>query len=190
MKNINVDKPKRAVVIGGGITGLSAAWYLQEHSQQKIDIVQNAIHVAQRLGVEQPKVAILAATEMVNPKIPTTLDAANLSKMADRGQIKGGLIDGPLALDNAISPESAQIKGIKGEAHCVVNTNIAAWEVRNVFVREIQTDNAPHGGLDFGIHGIEVAKVTWQQGRERYRFLAGAAPDWPAAPGNFVVEEV
>jgi phosphate butyryltransferase len=83
--------------------------------EQKIEIVQNAIYVAQRLGVEQPRVAILAATEMVNPKIPTTLDAANLSKMADRGQIKGGLIDGPLALDNAISPESAQIKGIKSE---------------------------------------------------------------------------
>jgi len=83
--------------------------------EQKIEIVQNAIYVAQRLGVEQPRVAILAATEMVNPKIPTTLDAANLSKMADRGQIKGGLIDGPLALDNAISLESAQIKGIKSE---------------------------------------------------------------------------
>jgi len=83
--------------------------------EQKIEIVQNAIYVAQRLGVEQPRVAILAATEMVNPKIPTTLDAANLSKMADRGQIKGGLIDGPLALDNAISLESAQVKGIKSE---------------------------------------------------------------------------
>ncbi len=83
--------------------------------EQKIEIVQNAIYVAQRLGVEEPKVAILAATEMVNPKIPTTLDAANLAKMADRGQIKGGIIDGPLALDNAISLESARIKGIKSE---------------------------------------------------------------------------
>jgi len=82
--------------------------------EQKVEIVQNAIMVAQRLGVAEPKVAVLAATEMVNPKIPTTLDAANLSKMADRGQIQGGLIDGPLALDNAISPESAAIKGIKG----------------------------------------------------------------------------
>jgi len=83
--------------------------------EQKIEIVQNAIYVAQRLGVEEPKVAILAATEMVNPKIPTTLDAANLAKMADRGQIKGGIVDGPLALDNAISLESARIKGIKSE---------------------------------------------------------------------------
>jgi len=82
---------------------------------QKVGIVQNAIFVAHELGIEEPKVAILAATEMVNPKIPTTLDAANLSKMADRGQIRGGLVDGPLALDNAISPESAAIKGIKSQ---------------------------------------------------------------------------
>jgi phosphate butyryltransferase len=82
--------------------------------EQKVEIVQNAIMVAQALGVKEPKVAILAATEMVNPKIPTTMDAANLAKMADRGQIQGGLVDGPLALDNAISPESVAIKGIKG----------------------------------------------------------------------------
>ncbi|MBC7262951.1 MAG: bifunctional enoyl-CoA hydratase/phosphate acetyltransferase [Chloroflexi bacterium] len=83
--------------------------------EQKVEIVQNAIDVAQKLGVETPKVAILAATEMVNPKIPTTLDAANLSKMADRGQIRGAIVDGPLALDNAISAESAAIKGIRSE---------------------------------------------------------------------------
>ena len=83
--------------------------------EQKIEIVQNAIYVAHKLGIEEPKVAILAATEMVNPRIPTTLDAANLSKMADRGQIRGGLVDGPLALDNAICPESVAIKGIKSQ---------------------------------------------------------------------------
>jgi phosphate butyryltransferase len=82
--------------------------------EQKVEIVQNAIMVAQRLGVREPKVAILAATEMVNPKIPTTMDAANLAKMADRGQIQGAHVDGPLALDNAISPESVAIKGITG----------------------------------------------------------------------------
>lgn len=101
--------------------------------EQKIEIVQNAIYVAQRLGVEQPKVAILAATEMVNPKIPTTLDAANLSKMADRGQIKGGLVDGPLALDNAISLESTQIKGIKsdvaGRADILIPPDVEAANV-------------------------------------------------------------
>jgi len=81
--------------------------------EQKVEIVQNAVLVAQAFGIEQPKVAILAATETVNPKIPTTMDAANLSKMADRGQIQGAIVDGPLALDNAISSESAAIKGIK-----------------------------------------------------------------------------
>jgi len=82
--------------------------------EQKVGIVQNAIDVARALGVEQPRVALLSATEMVDPKIPTSLDASNLAKMAERGQIKGGLVDGPLALDNAISPKSAAIKGIHG----------------------------------------------------------------------------
>jgi len=98
--------------------------------EQKVEIVQNAIMVAQRLGVEIPKVAILAATEMVNPKIPTTMDAANLAKMADRKQIQGGIVDGPLALDNAISPESAAIKGIEsavaGTADILVTPDVEA----------------------------------------------------------------
>jgi phosphate acetyltransferase len=82
--------------------------------QDKVDITQNAIDLAQALGVAQPKVAILSAMEKVNPKLPSTIEAAALCKMADRGQITGGLLDGPLALDNAISPEAAQIKGITG----------------------------------------------------------------------------
>ena len=83
--------------------------------EQRADITQNAIEVAHQLGIEEPKVAILSATEMVNPRVPLSLDAANLSKMAQRGQIKGGIVDGPMALDIAISPHSAHIKGIKGE---------------------------------------------------------------------------
>ncbi len=82
---------------------------------QKVAIVQNAIDTAIELGVEQPKVAILAATEMVNPEMPANMDAANLSKMAERGQIRGGLVDGPLALDNAMSLKAAQMKGIKSQ---------------------------------------------------------------------------
>jgi len=101
--------------------------------EQKVQIVQNAILVAHALGIELPRVAILAATEVVNPKIPTTLDAANLSKMADRGQIRGGLVDGPLALDNAISPESARIKGIRsqvaGHADILITPDIEAGNV-------------------------------------------------------------
>jgi phosphate butyryltransferase len=82
---------------------------------QKVAIVQNAIDTAIQLGVERPRVAILAATEMVNPEMPANMDAANLSKMAERGQIQGGIVDGPLALDNAISLKAAQMKGIRSE---------------------------------------------------------------------------
>ncbi len=80
--------------------------------EAKRDIVQNAIGLAHALGVEAPRVALLAAVETVNPRMPATLDAAALCKMADRGQITGGVLDGPLALDNALSAESARIKGI------------------------------------------------------------------------------
>jgi len=78
----------------------------------KVHIVQNAIDLARVLGVEVPKVAILSAVETLNPKIETTLQAAALCKMADRGQITGGILDGPLAFDNAISIEAARTKGI------------------------------------------------------------------------------
>jgi phosphate acetyltransferase len=80
--------------------------------EDKADICQNAIDLAVSLGVSQPKVAILAAVETINSKMQATLDAAALCKMAERGQIKGGLLDGPLAFDNAISKEAARIKGI------------------------------------------------------------------------------
>lgn len=106
--------------------------------EQKVEIVQNAIDVAHALNIDLPRVAVLAATEVVNPKIPTTLDAANLSKMADRGQIKGGLVDGPLALDNAISPESARIKGIKSEVAGYADILIAPdIEAGNVLAKAI-----------------------------------------------------
>ncbi len=80
---------------------------------EKVDIIQNAIDFARVMGVKTPKVAILSAVETVNPNIPSTLDAAALCKMAERGQIKGGVLDGPLAFDNAISAHAAQIKHIK-----------------------------------------------------------------------------
>jgi phosphotransacetylase/acyl dehydratase len=83
--------------------------------EAKVDIVQNAIDLHVGLGLGTPRVAILSAVETVTPKIPGTIDAAALCKMADRGQITGGVLDGPLALDNAISPEAARIKGIKSE---------------------------------------------------------------------------
>jgi phosphate acetyltransferase len=80
--------------------------------EEKVDIVQNAIKLARVLGLDRPKVAILSAVETVSPKIKSTLDAAVLCKMADRGQITGAIVDGPLAFDNAVSADAAKIKGI------------------------------------------------------------------------------
>jgi phosphate acetyltransferase len=97
---------------------------------EKVDIVQNAIDLAHALGVAEPRVAILSAMETVNSKVPSTIEAAALCKMADRGQIKGGILDGPLALDNAISREAASIKGIKspvaGRANILVAPDLEA----------------------------------------------------------------
>jgi phosphotransacetylase len=83
--------------------------------EDKVDICQNAIDLCRLIGVERPKVAILAAVETVTSKMPATLDAAALCKMAERGQITGGILDGPLAFDNAISKEAADVKGIVSE---------------------------------------------------------------------------
>ena len=92
--------------------------------EEKRDIIQNAIDLAHILGIEMPKVAVLSAVETLNPKLQSTLDAAALSKMADRGQITGALVDGPLAFDNAISEAAAKDKGINsavaGRADIVV----------------------------------------------------------------------
>ena len=96
----------------------------------KRDIIQNAIDLYTGLGLGTPKVAILSAVETVNPGIPSTIDAAALCKMAERGQITGGELDGPLAFDNAISPEAARIKGIKspvaGQAQILVVPDLEA----------------------------------------------------------------
>jgi phosphate acetyltransferase len=96
----------------------------------KRDIIQNAIDLYAGLGLGTPKVAILSAVETVNPAIPSTIEAAALCKMAERGQITGGELDGPLAFDNAISPEAARIKGIKslvaGQAQILVVPDLEA----------------------------------------------------------------
>jgi phosphotransacetylase len=96
----------------------------------KRDIVQNAIDLALALGIEIPKVAILSAVETVTPTLPSTVDAAALCKMADRGQITGGQIDGPLAFDNAVSKAAAQTKGITspvaGEADILIAPDLEA----------------------------------------------------------------
>lgn len=92
-----------------------AALNIRPSLKEKVDIVQNAIDFAHILGLPHPKVAILSAVETVNADMPSTLDAAALCKMADRGQIKGGILDGPLAFDNAISMHAAHIKNIVSE---------------------------------------------------------------------------
>jgi phosphate butyryltransferase len=100
---------------------------------QKVAIVQNAINAAIELGVAEPKVAILASTEMVNPEMPANMDAANLSKMAERGQIRGGIVDGPLAMDNAISLKAAEMKGIKsqvaGQADILITPDVESGNI-------------------------------------------------------------
>ncbi len=96
----------------------------------KRDIVQNAIDLFTQVGLGNPRVAILSAVETVTPKIPSTIDAAALCKMAERGQITGGVLDGPLAFDNAIDPKAAEIKGIKsavaGRAQILVVPDLEA----------------------------------------------------------------
>ena len=106
---------------------------------EKADIVQNAIDFARIMGVAEPKVAILSAVETVNPNIPSTLDAAALCKMADRGQIKGGLLDGPLAFDNAVSAHAAQIKhiasAVAGQADVLVAPDL---ESGNMMAKQLE----------------------------------------------------
>ena len=101
-----------------------AAINIDPDFEAKVDIVQNAIELAHAIGIERPKVAILSAVETVSPKLRSSMDAAALSKMAERGQITGAVVDGPLAFDNAISLAAAQTKGIAspvaGEADILV----------------------------------------------------------------------
>jgi phosphate acetyltransferase len=118
----------------------------------KHDIVQNAIDLARVLGVETPKVAILSAVETLNPEIASTLDAAALCKMADRKQITGGILDGPLAFDNAISEEAARVKGIEspvaGRADVLVVPDL---ESGNMLAKQLEyLGNAQLAGLVLG----------------------------------------
>src|SRR5262249_19673960 len=104
--------------------------------EDKVDICQNAIDLAMSLGLKQPKVAILAAVETVNSKMPATLDAAALCKMADRGQIKGAVLDGPLAFDNAINKHAARTKDNNLDVACDRNFVLApALEAGNILAK-------------------------------------------------------
>ena len=123
--------------------------------EEKADIIRNAIDLAHIIGIPEPKVAILSAVETINPKIQSTLDAAALCKMADRGQIKGGLLDGPLAFDNAVSIVATKTKGIKsavaGHAEILVVPDL---ESGNMVAKQLEyLANALTAGIVLGTKG-------------------------------------
>jgi phosphate acetyltransferase len=109
----------------------------------KRDIVQNAIDLWVMIGLGEPRVAIVSAVETVTTKIPSTIEAAALCKMAERGQITGGVLDGPLAFDNAISPEAAQIKGL---------TSQVAGQAQIIVVPDLEAGNMLAKNLSFLAH--------------------------------------
>ncbi|WP_300380592.1 phosphate butyryltransferase [Clostridium sp.] len=129
-----------------------AAFNMYPELKDKIEIVKNAITVAEAIGIEKPKVAAICAIEVVNENMKATVDAAILSKMSDRGQIENCIIDGPLAIDNALSEESASHKGIisdvAGKADILLMPNI---ESGNVMYKTLTyTSDCKNGGLLVG----------------------------------------
>ena len=154
----------------------------------KADIVRNAIDVAHALGVALPRVALLAAIETVTPKLVSTLDAAALCKMADRGQITGALLDGPLAFDNAISIEAAQIKGIRsevaGQADILVVPDL---EAGNMLAKQLEyLAGAASCGVVLGAR-VPIALTSRADApisRLASAALAGVLARVPAAPAS------
>jgi phosphotransacetylase/acyl dehydratase len=140
----------------------------------KVSIVQNAIDLAISLGIETPKVGILSAVETVTPSIPSTIDAAVLSKMADRGQITGGLVDGPLAMDNAVDLGAARTKGltglVAGRAEILVAPNM---EAGNMIAKELTfLAHAEAGGV---VMGAQVPVILTSRADDDQARLASCA---------------
>ena len=129
-----------------------AAFNMYPELKDKVDIINNSVKMAHAIGIECPKVAPICAVEVVNPSMPATLDAAMLSKMSDRGQIKGCIVDGPLALDNALSEEAAKHKNVggpvAGKADIMVLPNIEAGNV--MYKTLTYTSDSKNGGLLVG----------------------------------------
>jgi phosphotransacetylase len=142
--------------------------------EEKADILQNAIDLCIALGVAQPKVAILSAVETVTSKIPSTIEAAALCKMADRGQIRGALLDGPLAFDNAISKAAAKTKGIKSEVAGDPDILLAPdLEAGNMLAKQLSfLANADSAGL---VLGARVPAVLTSRADSVRARLASAA---------------
>lgn len=151
----------------------------------KADIVQNAIDLFWKIEGREPKVAILAATEEVEPSQQTTLDAAALTVMAMRGQIKGGKVEGPFALDNAISKESAKLKGIvsdvAGDADILVFPNIEAGNI--FFKSRALMSKVPLGGVVVGAR-VPVMLTSRSAGASERTASAGIALLAARRPGR------
>ncbi|HTO23591.1 MAG TPA: bifunctional enoyl-CoA hydratase/phosphate acetyltransferase [Spirochaetia bacterium] len=145
--------------------------------QQKIDIVQNAVDLAHKLGIAQPVVAILCAIETVNPEMQATVDAASLSKMAERGAIRGARVEGPLALDNAVSVEAARHKGITsdlaGRADILVAPNIEAANI--LYKALIFFAKAEEAGIVMGARAPFVLASRSDSARNKLYSMALAA---------------
>src|SRR4029450_3523414 len=145
--------------------------------EAKRDIVQNAVDLHIGLGLGPPNVAILSAVETVTPKIPSTIDAAALCKMADRGQIEGAELDGPLAFDNAISPEAARIKGIRsrgaGQAQILIVPDL---EAGNMLAKNLTfLSNADAAGIVLGARVPVILTSRADEVRTRLASCAVAA---------------
>jgi phosphotransacetylase len=153
-----------------------AAINIEPTLETKRDIVQNAIDLAHVMGVEQPRVAILCAVETVNPEMKSTLDAAALCKMADRGQITGGVVDGPLAFDNAVSPKAARDKGIvspvAGQADILVVPDL---EAGNMLAKQLSfLAGADAAGVVVGARAPIILTSRADSGRTRIASCAVA----------------
>ncbi len=165
---------KLMIISDGGVT-------IQPDIQQKIEIIDNAVQVAHVIGYDMPKVALLSAVEVPNPKIQSTVDAAVISKMNKRGQIKGCIIDGPLALDNAISEEAARLKNIvspvAGKADILIcpeiesanmlaksTTYFASYRLAHVVIGSIAPVLIPSraDAPDAKLHSIALGKLIYQ----------------------------
>jgi len=136
--------PKLLFITDGGMN-------IRPDLRGKIEIVRNAVEFAQRLGIEYPKVGLLGAIEAVNPDMPETMDAAEISKMNERGQIKGCVIDGPLAMDLLVSKEACEIKKVKGEV---------CGDVDIVVVPDIVSGNGIAKALIY-LAGAKACGIVW-----------------------------
>lgn len=143
----------------------------------KADIIRNVIDLHLALGLGTPRIAILSAVEQVNDKLPSTIDAAALCKMADRGQIVGGILDGPLALDNAISPEAVRLKGIRSEVAGRANVLVVPdLEAGNMLAKNLSfLGGAEAAGLALGARVPIILSSRADTARARLASCAVAA---------------